>query len=517
MVGKSSIVGSGYSLSESFYLKKYEVTDLFEDRDMLENYNRATLKDLRCDKPTFESDQPRTNNFSEDRLNLRHAGKRVTAEPFLPDGLNLDFDGLTKDKRGYRLDPNMQSYRKQQEERSKFIKFYADNDDSTPSSGINPGQMVKNIKSGFHEVKSRLKIFDDSVGSRQTGATQQVPLNQRSNMCEQQATAKNTEMLDEICNNRSYTISDFSNDTRIGWKSQNDAIVKVAKLGQLRGANPKRLDALKNRSNTYTADNFLTSWRDQNTTRALTLKMIDISKQKMNDMEAGKGLVFASSNAVGMRNRKITATDCTNASKNINMSNPETNSMAQNTRKLGAQTQIDRNKMDKVVIDPFIIDYMASINRKMTPREIKDLRESIKQSAAFTGILINQGNKRVKGMSEKNNELLWESTANFERGTSMKVANFKILVGKAGPKNQAAHAFEGYKTDGKVSGQRRGNLKTPELYNMKVVEYDQDAGMEAVGTKIVGGMGNKYMNHYINNDEQNYDTLDEITATCKSR
>ncbi len=90
MAGTDSIVGSGSLMPESFYLKKMETTCIYEDPDQLENFYRQSLKDISPDKPFFESDQPRYNNFSQDRLNLRHYGKRVETLPYLPDGTFLD-------------------------------------------------------------------------------------------------------------------------------------------------------------------------------------------------------------------------------------------------------------------------------------------------------------------------------------------------------------------------------------------------------------------------------------------
>jgi hypothetical protein len=139
----SSLQGSYGSVPISEYLKKMEQTCLFEPEDQLDNYMRDSLKNTDTDTPLFESDQPRRDNHSRERLSLRHTGRRTEAEPFLPDGSFLDYEFLNADPRGTAVGPDMMKHRKQQEARGKFIKMGYDDDMSVPSEGRSQARVLK--------------------------------------------------------------------------------------------------------------------------------------------------------------------------------------------------------------------------------------------------------------------------------------------------------------------------------------------------------------------------------------
>lgn len=519
MSGKSGISGSGSLMTEASYLKKMEQTVIFEDPNMLENYNRQTLKDIRPDAPFFESDQTRRDNrLSTDKLSLRHHGNRSNGvEAYLPDGTFLDFEGLTKDKRGLALDPNMNLHRKQQEARGKFIKQGIDDDNSVPSMGWHPTNVVKDIKGQFYNVKNRLKIFDESMSTINNSGVRKHA-STTIDQCLQQTDERAPEMQDQMCYTRSNIINDLSNNTSIGWKRTTDHLFKVAKYGAMRGqASGKNQNFLKNRSNAQIDHDVLLSYQDQNTSKLLTIKMIDLAKQKANDMESGKGAMLGFSLSNAKRARKITNNDLTGFAHNntdesmITSAHTMLNGEQVPHLSGGAVQPIVDNVMRKVVIDPFIIDYMASINRKMTTKEVKDLRDSVYRSAAFTGLLVSQTNAKCSNKNIVNNELLWQSTANFERGKSMKIANFNRLSGIKGAKDMNMLDFEEYKSKQKTSKQRRGKISAPTLYTMDATQYDNDAGIEYDRVKLVGKMGSKYTQAYHMTDTPDND-MEEVTA-----
>ncbi len=80
-----------------------------------------------------------------------------------------------------------------------------------------------------------------------------------------------------------------------------------------------------------------------------------------------------------------------------------------------------------------------------------------------------------------------------------------------GPKNQATFNFEQYKSNSKISGQRRGNIQNPNMYIPDVVDYDNEYGREVQAAKLVGKMGSKYMRHFMDT-ENNENKLCDITA-----
>jgi hypothetical protein len=517
---KDGLSGSGYNMPQSAYLKKMERTCMYEDKDQLYNFYRDSLKDLRPDKPLFESDQTRRNNFSEDRLNIRHVGKRVATMPDLPDGTFLDFDGLQSDVRGTALDPDMKQHRRQQEARGKFIKQGNDEDNSVPSAGWNPTHLIRDMTAQFYPLKQRMKIFDDSMNGMSAGTG--INQKQRKNTaeCMQETDASQPEMQDEICYNRANKTNTLSNNTSIGWRRTTDHMFQVAKYGMMRGKTNANADIIKNRSNAHVTHDVQVSYRDQMVSKALSLKMIDLSKRKKNDMDAAadNDNILGESTKTQVRTKKITPADMagmqareTDESQGASAHTQLGGEQAQHVTGAMTSQQTDSNRMGKVVVDPFIIEYMASINRKMSPRDVEDLRENVLQSVELSGLMVEQKTKQAQS-SEVGNELMWMSGANFERGNSMKMANYRKMKAMPTAKDQNHYDFEEYKQSQKTSGQRRGNIQNPELYGMEVIDFDHNRGVEVVGTKLVGKRGSKYMNPYMDRGDTDNALLSELTA-----
>lgn len=524
MRGKGSIVGSGSLMPESAFLKKMEQTCLFEDPDLINNYMRASLRDVRPDPPLFASEETRRNNFSEDRLNLRHCGARVPTLPDLPDGTFLDFEGLERDPRGTALEPDMREHRKQQEARGKFIKFYDDGDFSVPGEGISPREMVKLLRRPFYEVKDRLKIFDDSMNGINLGGSMTQERRKNTAECMQVVDDRKPEMRDEMCYNRANVVNDLSNNTSIGWRRTTDHRFKVAQYGMIRRApGAKDVNVIKNKSNTFIEHDFHLAWKDQNTSKSFSVNMIDLAKQRARDMRTSEGLILGKSDKSQTgRKRRLLAKDII-----VKRQSGASQAEAAHTSIKGDRTQhitgrmtkprSEHNKMSKLVIDPFIIQHMASCNRTMSKKKLSDLRNQIGQSAAFNGMLMQQSNRTRDPVNKRRNKLLWESAANHAKGESMKIMNYKSCAQKIKTKNQDDYDYEDYKKSQKVSGQRRGNIQNPDLYVMEAADYDQDfTGLEITGTKLVGGMGSKYMRGYMDGGDIERDNdLSEISAVIK--
>lgn len=521
MTGKSGIQGSGSNMSTAMYLKKMEQTCMFEDPDLMDSYYRSTLKNMHCDKPMFESDQPRRDNYSEDRLNLRHSGARVTTQPFLPDGTFLDFDGLEGDSRGTAIDPNMMLHRKQQEARGKFIKFYSDDDTSVPSEGRTQARVIADIKGQFYRVKDQMKIFDTSWDSRHNGGTKQI-LRTNTAECMQEQSGREYEMADAMCYNTKNVTNDLSNNTSIGWRRTTDNVFQVAKYGLTRKIQDKKSNNfLKNRQNTTIAHDVLVSYQGQNVMKSVGLKMIDLAKNKQNSLQFGEATDFAKSKNGIQRSQKLTPKDLSGMmAQSVDVSqNDSAHTMLKGeqvshvTGKMTKQRS-DLNMKKKGLVDMYIVSYMANNNRKLNKNVLSDLRDEIYQSADFIGLLNEQNNKQ-NSVVEVKNELLWSSMANFERGTSMKLQNYKRGADKLGAKDQGDFAFEEYKKEQKTSDQRRGNIDNPNQYIFDATEFDQSPGLEVVGTKLIGGMGSKYTRE--NMDNGDIDFNDNEIAVGNSR
>jgi hypothetical protein len=522
MAGTDSIVGSGYEIPQFYYLKKIEQTCIFEDPDQINTYFRKELKDLKPDKPFFESDQTRYNNYSSDRLNLRHGGRRTLNEPYLPDGTFLDFSFVEKDPRGNAVEPDMRNYKKQHQSRTRFIKFFPDNDDSINESYVHPTQMQMQIKNEFYNTKNRMNVFDTSLESRHNGGTYNKGLTS-TGICLQEIDEKNISMRDEACSNNTRKTTDLSNDTSIGWRRTTDHRFTVAKYGQSRGtALLSDQDWNKNRGSSRIEHDILVSYQDQNIPKSLVLKMADIARQRKNEIKSGKTMQFASSQQQLNSSRRITTDDIGDFNYN---STTQTRSSDPHTLLNGEQIshrsgkdyipKYDPNIFDKIILDPTIFDNMIRINNKMAPREMDDLRNQIEQSNENKLLLIHQKNKQVN-MNINNNESLWQVETNYEKGKSKKLVNYSktnsnTYINK--PFDAENINYEDYKNKSFCSAQRRGNIKMSNFHDPDT-QYDNDYGKEISRSHLVGPLGSKFTRDYIERETSTIDqnNLKEISA-----
>lgn len=494
MAGTDSIVGTSAEMPFDFYLKKVEQTCVFEPENLMENHFRNTLKDTSTDKPLFESDQIRYDNYSQDRLNLRHVGRRSELEPNLPDGTFLDHQFLEKDPRGTTTGPLMQKHRDQQFARAKFVKKYYDGDNSVPESGWHPVHIVRDIRNQFYNVKQRLQIFDTSKDSRTTpSAKYSGPLHSLKNDTIQDD--RRPELRDSANYTRSRATEILSNSTQLGWRRIADHKFKVSKYGQVRGIMPlNQQNWSKNRGNVKLDHDVLLSWKDSTVNKSLSLKMIDLAQQKADahltglhtKFEEGKDqsnrkAVLTSNDLAGMEVREslTTQTDAPNILIKNEQSNRDGRRYIQ---------QLDSKKMDKVVIDPEIINFMALSNKKLSHRDRDDLRKDIIKSNANYGVLMEQNNRKYnKDVNILENA--WNSEDIRFKEESKKVFNYSTIKPENIPKIVNIN-FEDYAQKSKQL-QNKKSWKTNDLYHYNAVKYDNVYGEEKTGTKLIGPRGNK--------------------------
>jgi hypothetical protein len=243
--------------------------------------------------------------------------------------------------------------------------------------------------------------------------------------------------------------------------------------------------------------------------------MIDMARKKYSDMETGKTVLLSQSMDSQMaRKKKLTPADLIEIKSRAIESqaiDPNVLLRGESKNQKSRAPVLDSQKMEKLIIDPIIVEQMCSMNRKMAPRDQDDLRESIQQSSEDTGILIEQINKSCD-TTEIKNEMLWESEANYEKGTSMKVANYARLASATFINSNAGDGadFEQYTRNSKTNAQRRGHL-TNTLYNFDAVDYDTSYGKEVNTVKQVGAMGTKYVRNFM--DWENVENkLGDITV-----
>lgn len=500
-------------------LRKMEQTCIYEPESQIDDYQRQVLKDLNCDEPIFESDQPRYNNHSESRLNLRHYGARNPTDPYLEDGTFLDFQFVEKDPRGNALEPDMRNQRSQLAHRISNFDFRNDEDNSVPESGIHPTHMVQNIKGQFYNVKNRMKIFETSMDGRHNGSAMMNPLT-KTGISLQTRDERSREMQDAKNYNRSLATSDLSNDTSIGWRRTVDHKFQVARYGDnRRKLSMSEANWMKNRGNTKVDHDVYVSWQDQNMNKNLALKMIDLSKQKKSAHESGLYTLFGQAKSQANRALALSSEDMSGMASRVAY---QTQPMSAHSLLRGEQKnnngeryvqKRDDNRFKKTVIDPHIIQFMAQVNKKMAPRERDDLRARIEQSNTSDAIFaVSTNSHKNRDAADMDNSLMWESDANYIKGESKKVFNYSQVHPTLANAHEMAN-FEDYKKQSHTLNQRRGYIDAPTQYAFDSVENDLilGGGNEFTGSKLVGGMGSKYMVGHMDTDT-NRNALNDITS-----
>lgn len=380
--------GQGYGhIPYDLYLRKIATSDVEIDSLSYENHARKVLADLSCDKPAFASDEPRYDVGQQQRLAYRYAGSRYEDDPYLPDGTFLDHEFLEHDTRGVDGQPNMRWAAEQS--RSRQFKFYKDSDNSVPERGITPSGMVNLIKSGFHGVRARLKIFGGSLEA-DTYCESKKKIGAKT---EQELDAKRTILSEAIACNRRDPTAELSNDPTIAFRhSTPDHRFQIAKYGLNKASRAIADDEaqLNRMQSSVQKREFLTTEAGN---KALAQTIVRLSKDK--------SLVNLSSDSNKQSNRP--------------QSQPKT--MKRDEAKLSAardQSRIqitnisrkiaDNRKLANMVVADRYSKILTAANKDQVRLRKSDLRSSVQESGAKENFTIQLANKQgiVKGKNVRN-------------------------------------------------------------------------------------------------------------------
>jgi hypothetical protein len=150
------------------FASQFEISPVEENIDLLD-YNKKSLMNYGPDKIIFEEDEPRLNNFSKERLNLRHYGAFEPVQPWKNDDFDLQFHD--PEPRRWDGDVNWRNFHKADEPKMRQRIFHSDADPSVPSNGVSWTDMqlrVSRLRSG---LKGYMPWFSESVGSIAAGKT----------------------------------------------------------------------------------------------------------------------------------------------------------------------------------------------------------------------------------------------------------------------------------------------------------------------------------------------------------
>lgn len=520
--GVDTIVGSGFDMPYDMLLRKQEVTCMYESPNMMDDYNRKTLKDMRPLKPLFESDQARGgtdergssygNNISRRFISFRDSGFQTEqgAEPYLPDGTFLDHQFLENDPRGVALEPDMRKHVYQQYSRASLINFKDDTDNSVPESGINPWDMNANVRATQNYFRDYFKNFETSKDSWGTSG-----FGLPADDAKAEKLAGGIEFRDpaRVANRNLMNITNsLSNDTSIGFRRTTDHEFKVAQYGKTNMGSFTNEDWYKNRANAHIDHDVTVSWNGLNLSKDTALKMIDLSRKKHDAFLTGlQGMQWDESKDARSTKFKLTPSDMAGmAARKSDQTQPDSANTILKSEGMNAPgrntVNIEIPTMAKTIITMDIADKISSINRRLTTKQKDDLRNEIEQTASDSNLYLSESNKKHTEKSKDLIKLMWDTKDQREKNESRNIANYRNV--KTTEKNNMERVEHFKFKDQKTNEQRRGRLDEKTKSKKNPDSVDNDFGRDISSSRMTGGMGSKYMTPFIDGDGYKNDLND---------
>lgn len=471
------MLSRGYTLAGQFgtipndeYFRKIEQFDMREDPMGVENYMRGQLIDYRPDAPFLESDQKRdpsdrgSGYGSRERLSLRYTGARTEEEPYLPDGTFLDHEFMERDPRGTQNLPDFNKAREQKLARAAFIKFSNDDDLSVPETGINPVQMNALIRGSQQQFKDRYRNFDESMDSWHNGGTVPTKKSSMLAMVTKDGTIVNLSEATGLL--RQDPVNILSNRVKgIPRWTETDQRVKISRYGQVRpvmdiGANKWN----NNRSNSYLDHSIPVEINGELVNKMLAMLIVDLEGQRSTKQQIAKGVDYNESNEDNIRSakRKINPADIYKIMM-IGMKSGSHAKSANEELDVEGSPHCSMNKLDtnlrfmlnQAILNHEIAASMVQSTRKQGPKESKDMREHIKNSAADNGIYVTNHNR---GRIERSaNRLHRETTDNRHIEEEKVVQSYGAVRAIAQRKTHENADFEDFGSDSRKNINKLAN------------------------------------------------------------
>ena len=469
-MGTKSRVGQYGTIPEDLYLRKIETTQMFEDADQVETYQRHLLKDRRPDPYLFESDAPRVCSESRALLNLRYGGARCNIEPYLPDGSFLGFDHFSKDPRSIMYGPDFTKAKEHAYARGILTNFYPDNDDSTLEEGINPLQMRENIIHSIPQLKNRMKIFETSMDSRSTKAA--APHYDGYNKDMLKVDHQILDLNSAVYAPRSDFTTAFTNASHIGWLTDVDARFQVAKYGQIRPEKPFTEQWHHNRRLIQPDQMLGTSLEGIHLGRDIALAMINHVRNKKHQMETGRNTLFGEGLMNTNKGKKETA-DRINHLIVRSSSLPSNALFNSDLAPQALVPQVDIQAGAKSIANPQIVEIMQKATQMKRKKETSDLvhqlQDQVLHTAADQGLYAESAPSGVKNEFDpmSNRE---EAQHNQFREDSQQIWDYRSLKPQKG-EVMAMADYEAYKSrSSSQDNQQRQTLHRTQSAN----NYDGD-------------------------------------------
>ena len=440
LLGNSGAYGT---MPNDIYLRKITVSNLQEDPDQIDKHIRGLLVDFRPDPTFLASDEVRDPNdrgggtHSAEKINLRMGGARVLDDPYLPDGSFLDHVFAERDTRGTVNEPNMRQHVNQQMARTSFINMGADSDYSVPSEGINPVQMVKNIKGLIYPFKAYFKNFSESLFGWHNGGTKKSGSKQGNLKNSYLLDGAPVDLTDTTCANRSDAVTKLSNDPTISFRqSTPDHRVQVARYGNVRASQDvDNSNYYKNRTNTFLTGK-MEFIEGELVNKQLAELIKDLEKRNSTRLEVTKGGDYGESMNLNNSREKVKVADIYHAfliggmTSQLDPAHQIIKSESANNR--NSVNKTTSNLAQHVKYNHAMLESMqlGAKQMKAPSRDLQQIRKNVKQTAVDNGIYYMSKNKRANSEFSTSNKARNEESTQFMEDTK-KTMVYSNIVPKA--------------------------------------------------------------------------------------
>ena len=494
-----SASGAYGDMDPAFYLQKIQSTPTSyqEDAESVDNYMRGLMKDFRPDTVYLESDTARRSDdrgggpHSEQILNLRHGGfAGDLSDPYLPDGTFLDFQFLERDPRGIATQPDMRKHMEQQYARGAFIKFSPDDDFSVPEIGINPTQMVSNIKSGMYQFKDRYKNFEESFDGW-TNGYQGISRHGGNDIAKMTPDGTIMDLTEASVRNRRDAVSQLSDDPTIAYRwSTPDQRVKIARYGIVRVSQDKNYQNWdNNRKSTFLDHANMAIIDGTRVNRMLARLIVDLEGLRDNKQLVAQGAAYGDSSVNQQAKKKLSPVDIY---KIIRIGGFNTHAATANEFFEGDHIHKYGNKpmnnqrvaSQNIQVNHEITKSMEQATKKQRARDKEGfvhLRKKIEESASENGIYNEAKNRRMtEGMRTSNMTRNVEDNRHIEDQKEIK--NYSGITPSRHRKTYQNSQFEkfGNHSLNTKERSRKGNSTMYKAVDNN--EYDLDQGRLDFGT-----------------------------------
>ena len=263
--------------------KKFEVTNILENKNILNDYYKDTLRDFSPDPATFAYEEARKNYDSVGKLNTHYYGRRNDKEPFQND-LFLGF--TDKDPRSIHDGPLMGKYQEQIWSRKDDFKysFKDDSDNSIHTSGVSESKMQENKKKTYKGFQERFKNYEESSDAWALGFKPIKSDMSKVYLHDVDDTIPDLTKIKDLGNRR-----DVVNEMSLyalpsGWNAVPDQKYKIAKYTKLLSQmSVKEINILKNKNEQEKDNKQQNLDTEQQLLKQLILLTENYKKKKQND------------------------------------------------------------------------------------------------------------------------------------------------------------------------------------------------------------------------------------------